>query len=121
MTEQEYENTQEQRMNDHQDRINTHSQTANRWFSTLYRTRVKVQKGSVTIVNLSLIFSLLALLSAPWLVVIGFLVALALGYRFSMERNAPAFSGDFQQVVRGAAANVKSAVDSVVKNADDAE
>lgn len=114
MTEQEYENTQEERMNAHEARVNAHSQSANRWFSTLYRTRVKVLKGDVTIVNLSILFTVLAVLSAPWLALIGFAAALALGYRFSMERNAKDFSGDFQEVVRGAAGNVKSAVDSVV-------
>ena len=83
----------------------------NHWFSILYRTRIKVCKGETTIINLSLIFSLLAISTAPWLAVAGLIIALALGYRFSIEKNAPQFSGDFDEVVRDAARNVKDAVD----------
>ena len=46
----------------------------------------------------------------------GLAVALALGYRIHVERNAPGFSGDFQQVVHDAAEHVKAAVDKVVKD-----
>ena len=83
----------------------------NNWFSILYRTRVKVCKEETTIINLSLLFSLLALLSAPWLVVAGFVIALALGYRFSIEKNASGFCGNFDEVIRDAAQNVKDVVD----------
>ena len=65
---------------------------ANNVFSVLYRTRVKVQKDDTPILNLSLIFSIIAVCSAPWLAVIGLVVALVLGYRFSIERKA-AFIG----------------------------
>lgn len=83
----------------------------NHWFSFLYRTRVKVCKGQTVILNLSLIFSLLAVSTAPWLAVAGLIIALALGYRFSIEKNAPQFSGDFDEVVRDAAQNVKNTID----------
>lgn len=83
----------------------------NNWFSILYRTRVKVCKEETNIINLSLLFSLLALLSAPWLVVVGFVIALALGYRFSIEKNASGFCGNFDEVIRDAAQNVKDVVD----------
>jgi len=83
----------------------------NNWFSVLYRTRVKVCKEQTTIINLSLIFSLLAVSTAPWLAVVGLIIALALGYRFSIEKSAPQFSGDFDEVMRDAAQNVKNAVD----------
>lgn len=86
-----------------------------RWFSFLYRTRVMVHKEEIPIVNLSLAFALLAAISAPWLVIAGLAIALALGYRIHVERNAPGFSGDFQQVVRNAAGHVKAAVDQVVR------
>ena len=81
-------------------------------FSFLYRTRVKIVKGSVSIMNLSLIFMLLSLLVAPWLVVIGCVVALVLGYRFSITRNDPGFTESFNNVVQQAAGNMKSAVDN---------
>lgn len=86
-----------------------------RWFSFLYRTRVMVHKEEIPIMNLSLAFALLAAISAPWLVIAGLAIALALGYRIHVERNAPGFSGDFQQVVRDAAGHVKAAVDQVVR------
>jgi len=69
-------------------------------FSFLYRTRVRVIKGSTTIMNLSLLFSLLSLLFAPWLVVIGCVVALVLGYRFSVAGNDPGFTESFHNVVQ---------------------
>ena len=87
-------------------------------FSFLYCNRVKVTKGSTPILNLSLIFSLLGLLTAPWLVVIGVIVALMLGYKFGFERNAPGFSNDFDSVVKGAAGNVRNVVDTVVDKFD---
>lgn len=88
----------------------------NRWFALLYCTRLKVHKGDVTILNLSLLFSALAALSAPWVAVAGLIVALALGYRFHIARNDPAFASSFDDVMQGAAQNVKSAVDSVVQD-----
>lgn len=84
----------------------------NNWFSFLYRTRVKVCKGQTPIINLSLLFTLLAISTAPWLAVAGLIIALALGYRFSIEKNAPQFSGDFDEVVRDAAQNVKNTLNS---------
>lgn len=92
----------------------------NHIFSFLYRTRIKVNKGETPILNLSLIFSILAVCSAPWLAVIGLVVALMMGYRFSIEKNAAAFNGSFQDVVKDAAANVKATVDSVVGGDSDA-
>ena len=83
----------------------------NRWFSLFYRTRIKVCKEQTTILNFSLLFSLLAVLSAPWLVVAGFIIALALGNRLAIEKNAAQFSGDFDEVMRDAAQNVRDAVD----------
>ena len=82
-------------------------------FSFLYCNRVKVNKGSTPILNLSLLFSILGVLTAPWLVVAGVIVALALGYKFAFERNAAGFSNDFDQVVKGAATNVCTVMDSV--------
>lgn len=89
---------------------------SNNLFSFLYRTRVKVNKGEIHIINLSILFCLLAVGSAPWLAAAGVIIALALGYRFSIERNAPEFCGDFDEVVRDAAQNVKDAVDSISNN-----
>ena len=95
---------------------NTNNQGKTGFFSMLYRTRLMVTKGETTIVNLSLLFSVIALLCAPWLVIIGAIVALVLGYRFGIERNAPAFDKDFEHLVKDAADNVKHAVENVTAN-----
>ena len=88
-------------------------------FSFLYRTRVKIFKGDIPILNLSLLFCLLSLLSAAWLVVIGSIAGLLLGYRFEMEKNSPDFGGSFRNMVQGAAGNMKSAVDSFAGSKDE--
>ena len=62
---------------------------------------------------MSILFGIISLLCAPWLVVIGALVALLLGYRFSIDRNATAFDKDFENVVKDAANNVKNVVENV--------
>jgi hypothetical protein len=87
-------------------------------FSFLYRTRILITKGDATIVNLSILFSIIALLFSPWLVVIGVVVALILGYRFSMEKNAAGFTKDFEHIVKDAADNVKNVVENVTKKAE---
>ena len=94
------------------------SDSANRqrWFHFLYGTRVCVWKESTPIMNLSLIFVILAVVSAPWVAVGGLIAALALGYRFGIEKNAAGFCGNFDDVVRDAKQNVKKAVDSVVRD-----
>jgi hypothetical protein len=86
-----------------------------RIFSTLYRTRFRVSRSGVTVVNLSILFTLIALLSAPWLVLLGALAALVMGYRFSVQRDGPGFEQNFDDVVRDAAANVKRAVGAVTE------
>lgn len=90
-----------------------------RWFSLLYATRVQVSKGEVNVINLSLVFTLLAVMSAPWVAVAGLIAALALGYRFRISRNDPAFSGSFNDMMQNAARNVQNAVDSVVENKEE--
>lgn len=85
------------------------------FFSVLYRTRFRASKNGETVVNLSLLFSIIALLSAPWLVILGLIAALMMGYRFSMDTNGLGFEQNFDDVVRNAAGNVKRAVDNVTE------
>ena len=94
---------------------NQNSFDKNSIFSFLYRNRVVVSKGNVPIVNLSVIFFVLSVLCAPWLVIIGVIVALALGYRFSFEKNSADFGGTIDDLVQNAAVNVKSAVEGFTK------
>ena len=88
-------------------------------FAFLYRTRVKVYREDTIILNLSLLFMILAVLSAPWLVIAGGVFALVLGYRFRLERNAAEFSSSFDEIMQNAAQNVKNAMDSVVENPEE--
>ena len=97
---------------------NNNNQEKTGVFSLLYRTRIQITKGESIIVNLSVLFCIIALLCAPWLVIIGAIVALILGYRFSVQRNAPGFAKDFEHVVKDAADNVKTVVDNVTKKAE---
>ena len=94
---------------------NNTNQTNNKggFFSMMYRTRIVITKGENTILNLSVLFSIISLLCAPWLVVVGAIVALALGYKFAIDRNAAAFDKDFEHVVKDAAENVKQVVENV--------
>lgn len=82
-------------------------------FQTLYSLRLKVKKGDVTIVNLSSLFMILALAIAPHLCVVGLILALVLGYRFSVERGSKAFASDtFDDIVKNAKSNVQNTVQS---------
>ena len=53
-----------------------HSRRHRSLFDALFRFRVVMRKGDVTVLNLSVLFLIFALFTAPWLVVIGTLVAL---------------------------------------------
>jgi hypothetical protein len=77
------------------------------FFKVMYRTRVKIRRGDMPILNLSLLFSIIALLSAPWLVVIGVLVALVLGYRLSIDRSGEGFEDSFEEMVENSKQNVR--------------
>ncbi|MBQ8556488.1 MAG: DUF4342 domain-containing protein [Clostridia bacterium] len=83
----------------------------------LYRARVKVSKGATPIINLSLLFSILSVLISPHLVIIGVIVCLVLGYKFSFEKHDAAFdSENLERMVRNAAENVKSSVSDIARN-----
>lgn len=85
------------------------------FFSILYRTRFRASKNGQTVVNLSMLFSIIALLSAPWLVILGLLAALVMGYKFSIDKNGLGFEQSFDDVVKNAAVNVKDTVASVTE------
>ena len=91
----------------------------NGFFGILYRTRILITKGDTSIINLSVLFSVISLLCAPWLVVGGAIAAVLLGYKFAIERNAAAFDKDFENVVKDAANNVKHAVENVTNSHND--
>jgi hypothetical protein len=77
------------------------------FFKAMYKTRVKVTRGDMPILNLSVLFSLVALITAPWLVILGLLVALLMGYRISVDRSGSGFEDSFEQVFENGKRNVK--------------
>lgn len=82
-------------------------------FDFLYRLRLKVFKGDVPILNLSALFLTIVFITAPHICVIGLIVSLVLGYRFSIERNSKAFrSESFDDIVKNARGNVQHTVNS---------
>lgn len=84
--------------------------------SKLYRYRIKVKKEQTMILNLSMLFSLLALLISPHLVLVGVVVMLILGYKVSIDKHDPNFASDnLEKMVRNAAQNVKNSVSSMAQ------
>lgn len=94
------------------------SEKTNNIFNKLYANRIVVKRNGESIINLSLIFCLIAFLTAPWLVIGGVIAALALGYKFTYARNVAAFTGSFDEVVAEAKSNVRNVVDSVTDRTD---
>ena len=94
------------------------STKSNHVFNKLYANRITVTRNGSVIINLSLIFALIAFLTAPWLVIGGAIAALALGYKFGYARNAADFVSDFDTVVQDAKNNVRNVVDSVTDHVD---
>lgn len=88
------------------------------FFTLLYRIRLKVSKGSVPIVNLSVLFLLvLALLGQWWALVLGLIASLVLGYRITVDRNSPEMDGaSFEDMVKNAAGNVRATVSSIARD-----
>lgn len=82
-------------------------------FTAMYRARIKVSKGDVTIINLSVLFMLLMLFFAVWMLIIGGIAALFLGYRFGFERNSKDFDENFDTVIKNATGNAKKTVYSM--------
>jgi len=86
-------------------------------FNYLFRLRVKILKGDVTIINLSVLFLILVLLIAPWVIVIGGVLALLLGYRFTIDRDSRDFSSDsLEDMMKNAGSNVRNTVFTIAKD-----
>ena len=82
-------------------------------FDFLFRLRLKVKKDRITIVNLSSLFVLLVLATAPHICVIGLIVSLVLGYRISIDRDSADFAEDhFDDIVKNAKSNMQNTVSS---------
>jgi len=82
-----------------------------------YRARVKIRREDTSILNVSALFAALAVLISPHLVIVGAIIALVLGYKFSFDKHDHAFDGEnLERTVRSAAENVKSSVNDFTKS-----
>lgn len=86
---------------------NTNEKENGKFFKIMYKTRLKIRRGETTIINLSLLFSIISLLTAPWLVVLGLIVALVLGYKITIDRTGVGFEDTFNEVVQHGKQNVE--------------
>ncbi|MBP3646361.1 MAG: hypothetical protein J6K55_08035 [Clostridia bacterium] len=85
-------------------------------FDFLFRLRLKVKKEETTIVNLSALFMLIALGTAPHICVIGLIASIVLGYRITLDRDSREFADDtFDDMVKNAKSNVQQVVSGVTK------
>ena len=83
----------------------------------LYRCRVKVHKGDIPVINLSVVYAGAALIFAPHITVAGIIIAMILGYRFSFSQMDEDFASDnLKQTVKNAAENAKATVNSMVRS-----
>lgn len=82
-----------------------------------FRARVKIRRDDTVILNVSALFAALSVLISPHLVIVGAIVALVLGYKFSFDKHDHAFDGEnLERTVRNAAENVKSSVNDFTKS-----
>ena len=83
----------------------------------LYRSRLKIHKDNTPIINISVLFAAACLLFAPHLTIVGIIISMILGYRFSFTKMDESFSADsLEKMVRSAAQNAKTSVSSVVQS-----
>ena len=86
------------------------------WITKLYRARITVSKDKTTVVNLSALFGIAALIFSPHMVIAGGIASLVLGYKFGFVKNDPAFAGEnLDRMVRSAAENVRSSVNDFAR------
>ena len=88
-------------------------------FQILYRLRLKINKDDISIINLSSLFLIIALLFSPWMVIIGILFALVLGYRIRIDRDSREFEDvSLEDTIKHAGENIKHTVDNIMREAE---
>lgn len=86
----------------------------------LYRARVKIFRNSTPVLNLSLLFALVAAMFSPHLLILSVVMVLVLGYRVSFVKNDPDFAGEnMERMVKNAASNVRSTVNEFARSFQD--
>lgn len=91
------------------------------FMTRLYQFRLKVKKDKVTILNVSVLFGILAVIISPHLALIGALLMLVLGYHVSFDKHDSDFAADhLERMVRNASENVKETVNDFAKGFESA-
>jgi hypothetical protein len=86
-------------------------------FNPLFLIRLKVFKGDIPILNLSIVFVIFSLLVASWLVIFSAIAALMMGYRFAVERDEATFGKEtLEDMVRNAGSNARNTVFTMARD-----
>lgn len=109
----------EEKSAEKQTRVDAHSSHQNgflHFINKLYRARVKIARQSIPILNISLLFTIVAALISPHLLILSAILILLLGYRVSFEKSDPDFAGEnMDRMVKNAASNVRNTVDEFAR------
>lgn len=82
-----------------------------------FRARIKIRREETPIINVSALFTALAVLISPHLVIIAAIICLVLGYKISFDKHDHAFDGEnLEKTVRHAAENVKTSVNDFTRS-----
>ncbi len=113
------------KIREHETKTSTTGRGRNRnIFYILYRLRLKISKENIVILNLSALFMIFALLFAPWVVIVGMLFALVMGYHIRIDRRSKEFEDvSLEQNIKHAGENIKQTVDNIIRESakDDEE
>ncbi|MBN1778248.1 MAG: DUF4342 domain-containing protein [Clostridiales bacterium] len=113
------------RIQEHEEKMKTQGKTKRKnIFQILYHFRLKIKKDDIVIVNLSSLFIIFALLFSPWVVIVGLLFALVMGYRIRIDSRSKEFDEvSLEETLKHAGENIKHTVDSLIRESrkDDQE
>lgn len=103
------------------EKAHSHKSNFSDFLTRLYQCRLKIRKGNITIANLSLLFSGVALIISPHLVILGAILCLILGYHITFVKRDKDFAAEnLERMVKNAAQNVKSSVGDIARGFSDA-
>jgi len=98
---------------------NTNTTYKNRISAFLFGNRIVVSKGTEVAVNMPILVGIIGLLFMHRLTFISLIVALVLGYRFSIQKKSADDTKTFETMVQSAAEKVKGAAENLKKEVND--
>jgi len=105
------------RIQEHEEKMKAHNRGKHKnIFQILYRFRLKIKKENIVIINLSSLFLVFALLFSPWVVIVGLLFALVMGYRIRIDSKSREFEEvSLEDTLKHAGENIKHTVDNIIR------